>query len=50
MYPTAAQLTGGRRPRYSGTGVVHQSNGQSLPLSRSCNRVYLMTGMEPDHR
>ena len=46
VYPTDAQLPWGWRWRYSGIGVVHQSNGQSLPLSRSWNRTYLMTGME----
>ena len=46
VYPTDAQLPGGWRLRYSGLGVVHQSNGQALPLSRSWNRVYLMSGME----
>jgi phospholipase A1 len=36
------------RLRYGGVGVVHQSNGQALPLSRSWNRVYLMAGAEHD--
>ena len=50
VYPTDASLPGGWRWRYSGVGLVHQSNGQSNPLSRSWNRVYLMTGMELDNR
>ncbi len=50
VYPTDAQLPFGWRWRYSGAGLVHQSNGQSDPLSRSWNRVYLMTGMELSNR
>ena len=50
VYPTTAQLPFGWRWRYSGVGLVHQSNGQSEPLSRSWNRVYMMTGMELDNR
>ena len=50
VYPTDAQLPWGWRWRYSGIGIAHQSNGQSLPLSRSWNRAYLMTGMELGQR
>ncbi|XAH23123.1 phospholipase A [Xylophilus sp. GW821-FHT01B05] len=46
VYPTTAALPFGWNWRYSGAGLVHQSNGQSDPLSRSWNRVYLMTGFE----
>lgn len=45
-YPTDFKLGGGWRMRYTGLGLVHQSNGQDLPYSRSWNRVYLMGGAE----
>lgn len=50
VYPTTATLPFGWQWRYSGIGLVHHSNGQSEPLSRSWNRWYLMTGAELDDR
>lgn len=50
VYPSDYSLPGGWRLRYTGLGMVHQSNGQALPLSRSWNRVYLMAGMEQGQR
>lgn len=46
--PVEADLFG-LRLRMLGMGVVHQSNGQSDPLSRSWNRVYGMAGFERDN-
>ena len=39
VYPHQIALSGGLNYRLSGAEVVHQSNGQSLPLSRSWNRA-----------
>ena len=50
IYPLQARSWGGWQLRYGGLGVVHQSNGQPLPLSRSWNRVYLMAGADLDRR
>jgi phospholipase A1 len=48
IYPHMIDLPGGWKYRLSGVGLNHQSNGQSLPLSRSWNRVYLMGAAEKD--
>lgn len=44
--PVKASLPWGGQLRMLGVGYIHQSNGQSRPLSRSWNRVYAMAGME----
>jgi phospholipase A1/A2 len=46
IYPIDATLPLGWRLRYAGVSAVHQSNGQSLPLSRSWNRTVVLAGIE----
>jgi phospholipase A1 len=46
ILPTPMDLPGGWKWRYTGLSLNHQSNGQSLPLSRSWNRAILMTGLD----
>ncbi|MCY7370347.1 MAG: phospholipase A, partial [Polaromonas sp.] len=46
VYPHQIALPGVWNYRLSGLGLVHQSNGQALPLSRSWNRAYLLGAAE----
>ena len=50
VYPSTLNLPFDWKLRYTGVGLVHQSNGQSQPLSRSWNRVYLMAGFEQSNQ
>jgi phospholipase A1/A2 len=46
IYPTNRELAAGWNWRYAGLSLNHQSNGQTLPLSRSWNRAILMAGVD----
>ncbi|EYC52751.1 hypothetical protein AZ34_01985 [Hylemonella gracilis str. Niagara R] len=48
--PTPMHLFWGWHWSYTGLAINHQSNGQTLPQSRSWNRAILMTGVEKDNR
>jgi phospholipase A1 len=45
VFPTQFQLFG-FNARFVSVGAVHQSNGESDPLSRSWNRIYADLGLE----
>jgi phospholipase A1 len=46
IFPTNHDLGNGWNWRYAGLSLNHQSNGQTLPLSRSWNRAIAMTGLD----
>lgn len=46
IVPTPLSLPFGFKTKMVGLGLAHQSNGQSLPYSRSWNRYYALGGIE----
>ena len=46
IVPTPLDLPFGFKAKMAGLGLAHQSNGQSLPFSRSWNRLYALGGLE----
>ena len=44
--PTPVDLPLGFKAKMAGLGLAHQSNGQTLPFSRSWNRLYALAGVE----
>lgn len=46
LVPAPFDLPFGFTTRMVGVGLAHQSNGQSLPFSRSWNRWYVLGGVE----
>lgn len=46
VVPTPLELPLGWKLKMTGIGLAHQSNGQTLPLSRSWNRWYATGGIE----
>ncbi len=46
VVPIRHELPLGIKLQMAGIGVAHQSNGQTLPLSRSWNRTYALVGIE----
>lgn len=48
VIPIQYKLPGTWSLRMAGLGLIHESNGQSDPLSRSWNRVYLGVGLDSE--